>query len=98
MSSLSVLSRALNSGSALIHVPANTPVAPEPTARLLATDCGPHRRTPGDDLAGGTVPRRDRGSHLIEPLEPVSVIEGQPCGRIGDDRPVTWKQLDDVPG
>ena len=60
---------------------------------LAAVDIGVH---PSNDLAGGTVTSRNRGAHLIESLVPVSALKRQPCRRIGDDRPVTRKQLNDV--
>jgi hypothetical protein len=35
---------------------------------------------------------------LIQSLVPMASIEGQPRNRIGDNRPMTREQLDDIAG
>ena len=98
MSSLSVLNRTVNRtqrlsmGLQILQLRPNRLLCRRPHA---AVDIGVH---PGYDLTGGTVPRRERGSHLIKSLVAMSAIKGQPCRRIGNDRPMTRKQLGYVAG
>src|SRR5215211_7267293 len=53
---------------------------------------------PRHDLPWRTVSCRESCAYLIESLLPMVTVEGQPAGRISDDRPMAGKQFDHVTG
>jgi hypothetical protein len=96
MSSLSVLgglrwsAQRLVMGLQIVQLCPNRLLRCRPQA---AVNVGVH---PGNNITRRTVPCRERGSYLIESLVPVFAIKGQPSLRLGNDRPVTRKQLNNA--